>query len=289
MELRLPSGVEVHRVPLPYTNIYGGQDSVNAYLLKSGGNALLIDTGKDLDEHRALVEDRWHELGEPRVDKVLLTHGHTDHAGNARYFGNRFSASVYGPASELPVLRRTSPEWVPDVLFDDSATISSALTDVHTIHTPGHSPGHHCFVVDGSKLLFSGDMILAHIPTLIARPDGDMGLYLHSLRNLRDHGAAQVAPGHGPIVENAPKRINTLLEHRVRREGEIIGVLRTGPRTFDELTDILYSARVGSSSRRRAGKIMLDAHLHNLMAAGRATLRGDTWQLTSTNERAKTP
>jgi len=281
--LWLPAGIEVHQVSLPYSNIYGGKDSVNAYFLQNGADALLIDTGKDLDEHRALIEGQWRQLGEPRVAQVLLTHGHTDHVGNARYFGSLFDASVYFPASDLPVLRRTHPVWTPDVQFDDGATISTVLTDIHTIYTPGHSPGHHCFIAAGSRLLFSGDVILPHMPTLIARPDGDMGLYLHSLNTLRDLDADQVAPGHGPVVEDARRRITMLLEHRIRREGEIIGVLRTGPRALDELTDIFYAARPGSAARRRAGKIMLDAHLHRLAATGRAALQGDLWQLVPTD------
>lgn len=285
--LRLPDGIEVHQVPLPYMNIYGGQDSVNAYFLRSGATALLIDTGKDLDEHRTLIEAYWRQLGEPRISHVLLTHGHTDHAGNARHFGSYFDSSVYLPAADLPVLRRAHPEWTPEAQFEDGATIVTPLTDIHTIHTPGHSPGHHCFVAAGSQLLFSGDMILPHMPALIARPDGDMGMYLHSLNVLRDLDVDQVAPGHGPVVDHARRRITTLLEHRIRREGEIIGVLRTGPRTLDELTDIFYAARPGSDARRRAGTIMLDAHLHKLAATGRAALQDERWQLVATQHRRK--
>lgn len=277
--LRLPAGIEVHQVPLPYVNIYGGQDSVNAYFLRRGANALLIDTGKDLPEHRELIEAYWRQLGEPRVSHVLLTHGHTDHAGNARHFGKRFGADVYLPAADLHVLRRAHPEWTPEVLFAHGATISTSVTDIQAIHTPGHSPGHHCFVAAGSHLLFAGDMILPHMPALVARPDGDMKMYLHSLNVLRDLDLDQVAPGHGPVVDHARRRITTLLEHRIRREGEIIGVLRTGPHSLDELTDIFYAARPGSEARRRAGTIMLDAHLHKLATTGRAAVQDDRWQL----------
>ncbi|MFO7590994.1 MAG: MBL fold metallo-hydrolase [Acidimicrobiia bacterium] len=283
--LRLSGGLEVHQVRLPYTNIYGGRDSVNAYFLTNGTDAVLIDCGKYLVEHRHALEAHWRQLGSPRVRQVLLSHGHTDHVGNARFIGSLFQANVYISATDVSVFRRAHPEWTPEVQFEDGATITTSVAEVSALHTPGHSPGHNCFMISGSRVLFSGDMVLPHIPTLIARPDGNMNAYMRSLARLGSLAIDQIAPGHGPFIENAKARVATLLAHRIRREGEIIGILRTGARTLEELTDILYSTPTESSVRHRAGSIMVDAHLHKLEAAGRARQHNGRWQLAARTQK----
>ncbi|HEY2333131.1 MAG TPA: MBL fold metallo-hydrolase [Acidimicrobiales bacterium] len=131
---------EIHKVVVgPYDN--------NVFILRcrETGDAVLLDAA---NEHELLLE-LCRDLG---VRRVLETHGHADHiqaVPQVRDAGYRVAVTA-DDAAMLPSY--------DDILLDDSV-IEVGRLRLSTIHTPGHTPGSMCFLLEGSPILFSGDTL----------------------------------------------------------------------------------------------------------------------------------
>lgn len=131
---------EVHKVVVgPFEN--------NVFVLRcrQSGDAVLIDAA---NEHELLL-DLCRDLG---VRSVLETHGHWDHiqaVPAVRDAGYRVAVTA-DDAGMLPSY---------DDILDDESVVQVGRLRLRTVHTPGHTPGSMCFLVEGSPLLFSGDTL----------------------------------------------------------------------------------------------------------------------------------
>jgi glyoxylase-like metal-dependent hydrolase (beta-lactamase superfamily II) len=131
---------EIHKVVVgPFDN--------NVFVLrcKETGDAVLLDAA---NEHELLLE-LCKSLG---VRLVLETHGHWDHiqaVPAVRDAGYRVAVTA-DDAAMLPSY---------DDILEDESVIEVGRLRLHTIHTPGHTPGSMCFKLDGAPVLFSGDTL----------------------------------------------------------------------------------------------------------------------------------
>jgi glyoxylase-like metal-dependent hydrolase (beta-lactamase superfamily II) len=172
---------EIHMV------VVGPVDN-NVYVLRcrETGDAVLIDAA---NEHEQLLE-LCRNLG---VRRVLETHGHWDHiqaVPQVRDAGYRVGVTA-ADADMLPSY--------DDVLEDETA-LSVGRLRLHTIHTPGHTPGSMCFRLEGSPILFSGDTLFPGGPGATSFPGGDFPAIIESIeRRLFAPLPADmiVLPGHG--------------------------------------------------------------------------------------------
>ena len=143
---------EIHKV------VVGPMDN-NVYVLrcKQTGDAVLLDAA---NEH-----DRLLELSKRlNVRQVLETHGHWDHIQAVPEMRDA-GYSVYVTQEDAGML----PSY--DELLSDDDVITVGRLKLHTILTPGHTPGSMCFLVEGSPVLFSGDTLFPE--TLILPGHGD--------------------------------------------------------------------------------------------------------------------
>ena len=131
---------EIHKVVVgPFEN--------NVFVLRctQTGDAVLIDAA---NEHELLL-DLCTKLG---VRQVLETHGHWDHiqaVPEVRDAGYRVAVTAED-AAMLPSY---------DDVLEDQSVIEVGRLRLHTILTPGHTPGSMCFKLEGSPILFSGDTL----------------------------------------------------------------------------------------------------------------------------------
>jgi glyoxylase-like metal-dependent hydrolase (beta-lactamase superfamily II) len=131
---------EIHRVVVgPFEN--------NVFVLrcKETGEAVLLDAA---NEHERLLE-LCTALG---VRQVLETHGHWDHiqaVPAVRDAGYRVAVTA-DDAAMLPSY---------DDILEDESVVEVGQLRLHTIATPGHTPGSMCFKLDGAPILFSGDTL----------------------------------------------------------------------------------------------------------------------------------
>lgn len=171
------------RIPLAWSN---------AYLLKSGNEAALIDTGLQKDRPRLLAALQKQGVRPEQIRAVYLTHGHCDHAGNAAFFA-RLGSTIHAHVKERRFLEPPLRTYVPrglKALIRPLTTLCFAFGErffpvergpVHrklkegdcldapggalrVIHCPGHTPGQVAYFREHDGILFSGDAILHIVP-----------------------------------------------------------------------------------------------------------------------------
>jgi glyoxylase-like metal-dependent hydrolase (beta-lactamase superfamily II) len=135
------------------------------------------------------------------------------------------------------------------------------------IHTPGHASDHLCFYLEEERALFSGDLILNGSTTVIPEEDGDLGLYMDSLRRVQALGVERIYPAHGPVVEDAPAKIQEYIDHRLLRERQILDALGNGAATIPDIVKVVY-AEVPTMLHKMAGQ-SVHSHLKKLARDGR--------------------
>ncbi|HEY7134363.1 MAG TPA: MBL fold metallo-hydrolase [Acidimicrobiia bacterium] len=112
---------------------------------KGTGDAVIIDAA---NEHELLLE----VSRATGVRRVLTTHGHFDHIQAVTAM--RDAGIDVGIATEDASMLPSYDFTIPD---DDVIEVGDLR--LHTIHTPGHTPGSTCFLLEGKPLLFSGDTL----------------------------------------------------------------------------------------------------------------------------------
>jgi glyoxylase-like metal-dependent hydrolase (beta-lactamase superfamily II) len=175
------SQVEVHKV------VVGPVDN-NVFVArcKQTGDAVLLDAA---NEHERLLE-LCQRLG---VRKVLETHGHWDHI--------QAVPAVRDAGYEVGVTEADA-KMLPsyDFVLQDDDVIEIGKLRLRTIHTPGHTPGSMCFLLEGSPLLFSGDTLFPGGPGATKFEGGDFPTIIRSIEDRLfsklDPGTV-VLPGHG--------------------------------------------------------------------------------------------
>ena len=172
---------EVHKV------VVGPMDN-NVFVLrcKETGDAVLLDAA---NEHEKLLE----LCKRLNVRKVLETHGHWDHiqaVPAVRDAGYEVGVTP-GDAGMLPSY---------DFVIEDESVIEVGRLRLHTIATPGHTPGSMCFRLEGSPVLFSGDTLFPGGPGTTKYEGGDFPTIIRSIDELLFSKLPDdliVMPGHG--------------------------------------------------------------------------------------------
>jgi glyoxylase-like metal-dependent hydrolase (beta-lactamase superfamily II) len=172
---------EIHKL------VVGPMDN-NVFVLRCRrtGDAVLIDAA---NEHEKLLE-LCRRLG---VRNVIETHGHWDHI--------QAVPAVRDAGYEVGVTAADAAMLDSyDYVLDDDTVIEVGRLRLHTILTPGHTPGSMCFRLEGSPVLFSGDTLFPGGPGNTKFPGGDFSAIIRSIdERLFSPLAADtvVMPGHG--------------------------------------------------------------------------------------------
>jgi glyoxylase-like metal-dependent hydrolase (beta-lactamase superfamily II) len=199
----------------------------NCYVVArdSGGPAVVVDAPPDPDGVGALL--RKHDL---TPVALLLTHAHIDHLGGAGAVSRGMAVSAYlhpddawlaeAPEVQLRSLLGMVPEGdfaPPEQYVDlvDGQKLELAGTGLEVLHTPGHTPGHCCFLLDSEQVLFSGDQLFAGSVGRTDLPGGDTEELFRSMKDriLPLDDAVEVLPGHGPATTiGRERRANPFLQ-----------------------------------------------------------------------------
>src|SRR5688500_47506 len=175
------SQAEIHKV------VVGPMDN-NVYVLrcKETGDAVLLDAA---NEHERLLE----LCKALDVRKVLETHGHWDHI--------QAVPAVRDAGYEVGVTEADAKMLdAYDFVLEDESVIEVGRLRLHTIATPGHTPGSMCFRVEGSPVLFSGDTLFPGGPGNTTFEGGDFPTIIRSLEDRLFSPLPPdtiVLPGHG--------------------------------------------------------------------------------------------
>jgi glyoxylase-like metal-dependent hydrolase (beta-lactamase superfamily II) len=139
---------------------------------------------------------------------------------------------------------------------------------LEAIHTPGHAAGHLAFYESHYRLLFAGDMVSTLSSVVIAPPEGDLAVYIDSLRWLREYDCRLLLPSHGGPSARPRHVLDECLAHRAERERQLFTALSVRPRRMPELAVELY--RGLPANLMRFAELQVLAGLLKLQREGRA-------------------
>lgn len=260
------------KIPIPYD-----LGEVNCYIVEGTNGYTIIDTGDYTEEAIALWE---YVIPKNKpIEKVVLTHAHTDHIGLAGWFQKKYNAEVWiskagfdeinkilstfeGSVYESPLSSLfhsnggpTHPEqneiyhnsiaydFEPTHLFEEGEQILIGDCYYESIWTPGHSPDHFSFFEPGNQIMFVGDHILQSINPIVMAThmmENPLELYFQALDKLKGYPTSSVLPGHGDEIRNLPGRIENLRAHYRKRWEQITLAIQEGKRTAFQISESIY-------------------------------------------------
>ena len=182
--------------------------------------ALIVDPGGDVERILSAVEQNG-----VTVERILLTHGHLDHAGGAAALAEALSVPIDGPDERDAFLLAGIAEQAASYGFEarsvtpdrwlregDSILLGAHRFDV--LHCPGHTPGHVVFVNHADRFALVGDVLFQGSVGRTDFPYGDHDALIHAI-------ATKLMPlgddfsflcGHGPgSTIGAERRTNPFL------------------------------------------------------------------------------
>ena len=177
---------------LKFQTLALGDYQTNCYILYEEGSTTcaIIDPGYEPKRVLAAVK----ALGRT-VEAILLTHGHFDHVGGVKSIAEQTGCKVYLCTEDL----KLPPYYTNGTLYythgyAEGDTLNIAGLEIKVIHTPGHTPGSVCLMVE--NVIFTGDTLFRRS---CGRTDigGDWDTLKNSLRRFRTLPDCAVYPGHG--------------------------------------------------------------------------------------------
>ncbi|HVW70816.1 MAG TPA: MBL fold metallo-hydrolase [Steroidobacteraceae bacterium] len=248
----------VTRLIAPNPGVMTGPGT-NTYLVGKRQLALIDPGPEDARHVQAILA-----AGAGRIRWILCTHTHLDHASAAATIKRMTGAQLAGLSA-------------PDTVHDGKLSLDRVLMDGDTvdldglalraIHTPGHASNHFCFLLEETRMLFTGDHIMQGSTVVIWPPDGNMRAYLQSLTRLLELPLDILAPGHGYLIGQPHEVARRLIRHRLSREGKVrLALPAHGGATLETLLPHVYDD-VAAMLHPIAAR-SLQAHLDKMIEDG---------------------
>jgi hydroxyacylglutathione hydrolase len=190
------------------------QQNCTLFWCTQTNKAALVDPGGDLYKLKDAVAQTGVEL-----EKILITHGHIDHCGEAGILAKELGLCIEGPqkadsfwidrlAEDGAKYGVNGQVFEPDRWLNDGDTVTVGNLTLDVIHCPGHTPGHVVFYHGPSKFAIVGDVLFQGS---IGRTDFPMGNHqdlidaiTQKLWPLGDD--VTFIPGHGPASQFGHER-----------------------------------------------------------------------------------
>ena len=178
--------MQVTRLPL-------GVYQANCYIIhaEASKSCCVLDPGGEAKKVLEFMENRGLTL-----DAVLLTHGHFDHVGGVKDLHDATGCKVFLCTEDCTMPAKwTAGELFYTDSFAEGDVLDLAGLSIRILHTPGHTPGSVCLMVENS--IFCGDTLFAGSCGRTDLPGGDQNVLFASLLRLADlEGDYTVYPGH---------------------------------------------------------------------------------------------
>lgn len=250
---------------------------VLVYVLELRDGIAIIDAGwndqKSYDTLEAGLKQGGYAVSD--IKDVLVTHVHPDHFGLAKRLREETGARIVLHRAEAQTLmidpgqevhwqmeadfhgvqhgvpdderqhmqrevgdfRKFVDHSPPDLLVEDGQRLDLPGWELDGVWTPGHTPGHMCFVDAGRKVMFTGDHVLPRITPNISvhsnNPPDALAKYLDSLTKVAEVADAiadlEGLPGHEYRYAGIRARAEELIGHHEERLAELVEIVRDQP------------------------------------------------------------
>ena len=150
---------------------------------------------------------------------ILLTHGHFDHATDAKPLADRYGIKIYiheadkatldDPQLNVSYMMGQSKTFYADVFLKDKQELDIAGFHIVVLHTPGHTPGGCCYYFPYQNVVFSGDTLFC---TSVGRTDFPKGSAAQIIRSIKEKllplpDETTVYTGHNDITTIGTERM----------------------------------------------------------------------------------
>jgi len=154
-------------------------------------------------------------------EKILLTHGHIDHAGGAAEIAKILNVEIHGPHTDDKFLLDSLQEQgamfgmnsrncSPDLWLNEGDVVQIGKEELDVFLCPGHTPGHVIFYNKNNKLAIVGDVLFNGSIGRTDLPGGNFDDLIESVKNklwpLGDD--IEFIPGHGPMSNFKTERLS---------------------------------------------------------------------------------
>lgn len=251
--------------PATHTNVW----------MPGGARFVVIDPGcGDAGEIERIVRVvRRRESSGSRGVEIVLTHHHRDHVDGAAALSRALRVPVAAHAATLDRVG-AKLDGVPTRTIADGDLLDLGGQAWTALHTPGHAPGHLAFHEPARRWLIAGDLVSGLSTILVGLADGDMGLFMDSLRRVAALGVRSVFPSHGAPLPG--KALAAALIHRETRELRVTAAIAgETPRGLAEIAAEAYADTPEAPAPLRESQAR--AHLEKLEREGRATRGVSGW------------
>jgi glyoxylase-like metal-dependent hydrolase (beta-lactamase superfamily II) len=155
----------------------GGEWEVtnNIWLIGDDREVIVIDAAHDAAPIVDAVNGR-------RVAAIALTHGHNDHINAAVALQDAVDAPILLHPDDRMLWDDVYPNQDPDLDLVDREILRAGGDGLGVLHTPGHSPGGCCFVLESGAHVFSGDTLFCGGPGATGRSFSDFPTIVESIR-----------------------------------------------------------------------------------------------------------
>jgi glyoxylase-like metal-dependent hydrolase (beta-lactamase superfamily II) len=251
---------------------YGFGSNTQAACYRIGRS--LIDTGPP-NQWRAVRQFALDQDETHGIDRVLLTHHHEDHAGNAARLQELLDVPVYAPEASLDRLREgfslETYRWIvwgrPRPVEAEPVPETLSLADgtpLRTLPAPGHADDMVCYLAQEHGLLFAADLYITPRPQYL-RYDENAPRLIESIHSVLEHDFDTLLCAHRGVVEEGHRALAEKVKYMEALCGVVQRRYRDDKVTVPQITDeilgregLLYWASGGDFSKRNLIASCLD-------------------------------